>query len=260
MAGDAFEETLAGFRRWAGTTERKLSGDPEDDAAELYTVFSLMPDYLGIDAPSRLTAGSLNELLLDVYPRKVTVLDRNDVASTIPALRDLTSYLADTRALTEGTARAMDRELDEIEPGFADAVMDPSNWGPATAMMHAMHRDGVDISDSAAVDSWIAQQNAGVLAAPAADPLTWDGIDLKEAFGIPDVVAPVRLPDDEALTALAGAAPLLADLRGLARDVRETPVRAACRVPELRPWLLNCNFLDQPVIFMPLVRTHGSVR
>ena len=94
-------------------------------------------------------------------------------------------------------------------------------------MMHAMHRDGVDISDSAAVDSWIAQQNAGVLAAPAADPLTWDGIDLKEAFGIPDVVAPVRLPDDEALTALAGAAPLLADLRGLARDVRETPVRAA---------------------------------
>ena len=227
MADDAFDETLAGFRRWACTTERKLSGDPEEDAAELYTVFSLMPDYLGIDAPSRLTAGSLNELLLHVYPRKVTVLDRKDVASTIPALRDLTSYLADTGAITAATERAMDRELDEVEPDFADAVMDPSNWGPATAMMHAMHRDGVDISDSAAVDSWIAQQNAGVLAAPAADPLTWDGIDLKEAFGIPDVVAPVRLPDDEALTALAGAAPLLSDLRGLARDVRETPVRAA---------------------------------
>ena len=192
-----------------------------------------MPDYLGIDDPSRLTAGSLNELLLDVYPRKVTVLDRKDVASTIPALRDLTSYLADTGAITAATARAMDRELDEVEPEFADAVMDPANWGPATAMMHAMHRDGVDISDSAAVDSWIAQQNAGVLAAPAADPLTWDGIDLKEAFGIPDVVAPVRLPDDEALTALAGAAPLLADLRGLARDVRETPVRAATVDPLL---------------------------
>jgi hypothetical protein len=144
MAGDAFEETLAGFRRWAGTTERKLSGDPEEDAAELYTVFSLMPNYLGIDAPSRLTAGSLNELLLHVYPRKVTVLDRNDIASTIPALRDPTSYLADTGAVTEGTARAMDRELDEIEPDFADAVMDPFNWGPATALMHAMHRDGVD--------------------------------------------------------------------------------------------------------------------
>jgi hypothetical protein len=227
MAGDAFEETLARFRRWAGTTERKLSGDPEEDAAELYALFGLMPDYLEIDTPSRLTAGLLNDLLLDVYPRKVTVLDRNDIASTIPALRDLISYLADTGAVTAATARAMDRELDEIEPDFADAVMDPANWGPATAMMHAMHRDGVNIGDQASVDTWIAQQNAGVLDARAADPLTWDGVDLKEAFGIPDVVAPVRLPDDEALTALAAAAPLLADLLGLARDVRETPVRAA---------------------------------
>ena len=112
-------------------------------------------------------------------------------------------------------------------------------------MMHAMHRDGVDISDSAAVDSWIAQQNAGVLAAPAADPLTWDGIDLKEAFGIPDVVAPVRLPDDEALTALAGAAPLLADLRGLARDVRETPVRAATVDSLLLGLAVECELVER---------------
>ena len=173
------------------------------------------------------------------------MLDRKDVASTIPALRDLTSYLADTGAITAATERAMDRELDEVEPDFADAVMDPSNWGPATAMMHAMHRDGVDISDSAAVDSWIAQQNAGVLAAPAADPLTWDGVDLKEAFGIPDVVAPVRLPDDEALTALAGAAPLLADLRGLARDVRETPVRAASVDSLLLGLAVECELVER---------------
>jgi hypothetical protein len=252
VAGDAFEETLAGFRRWAGTTERKLSGDPEEDAAELYTVFSLMPDYLGIDAPSRLTAGSLNELLLGVYPRKVTVLDRKDIASTIPALRDLTSYLADTGAITAGTARAMDRELDEIEPDFGDAVMDPANWGPATAMMHAMYRDGVDISDSASVDAWIAQQNAGVFAgnaggfaAPEADPLTWDGVDLKEAFGIPDVVAPVRLPDDEELTALAVAAPLLAGLRGLARDVRETTVPAATVDPLLLELAVECELVER---------------
>jgi len=68
-----------------------------------------------------------------------------------------------------------------------------------------------------------------------ADPLTWDGIDLKDAFGIPNVLAPIRLPDEAALTALAGAAPLLADLRGLARRVRETTVRAA----DVDPLLLN---------------------
>jgi hypothetical protein len=245
MAGSAFEETLAGFGRWAGTTERKLSGDPQEVAAELSTVFSLMPDYLGIDTPSELTAALLNELLLDVYPRKVTVIDREDVASTVPALRDLTSYLADTGAITATAARAMDQELDKIEPDFADAVMDPANWGPATAMMHAMHRDGVNVGDSASVDAWIAQQNGAVFPVHSADPLAWDGVDLKEAFGLPDVVAPVRLPDDEELTALAGAAPLLAELRGLARDVRETEVRAATVDPLLLNLAVACELVDR---------------
>jgi hypothetical protein len=237
MAGDAFEEALTGFRRWAGTTERKLSGDLENDAAELDALFGLMPDYLGIDTPAQLTAGSLNELLLHVYPRKVTVIDRDDTGFTIPALRDLTAYLADTGAITITAARALDRELDTIEPDFADAVMNPANWGPATAMMHAIHRDGVDISDSGAVDEWIARQNAaafgGDVFAGYANPLTWDDADLKADFDLPDVVAPVRLPDDATLGALAASAPLLADLRGLARAVRETTVRACDADPFL---------------------------
>lgn len=231
MAGNAFDETLAGFRRWADATERKLSGDPEDDAAELRTVFDLMPDYLGIEVPSGLAAGDLTRLLLDVYPRKVTVFDREDTAGTIPALRDLVAYLAEAGAVVPAAAQALERELDQIEPDFADAVMDPAKWGPATAMMHAMHRDGVDLSDSAAVDQWVARQNAGLLAGyefagGADDPVTWDETDLKEAFGIPDVLAPVRLPDEAALTALASTAPLLTGLRDLARSVRETTVRA----------------------------------
>lgn len=41
-----------------------------------------------------------DQLLLTVYPRKVTVLHREDAASAIPALRDLTAYLADTKAIT----------------------------------------------------------------------------------------------------------------------------------------------------------------
>jgi hypothetical protein len=240
MAGNAFDETLAGFRRWADTTERKLSGDPEADAAELSTVFGLMPDYLGIEVPSRLAAGDLTRLLLEVYPRKVTVFDREDTAGTIPALRDLTAYLADTAAILPATAQALELELDQIELDFADEVMDPANWGPATALVHAMHGDGVDLSDRAAVDQWIARQNAGRLAdnefaGTEADPLTWDDADLKEAFGIPDVLAPIRLPDEAALTALASTAPLLTDLRGLAREVRETTVRT----PDVDPLLVR---------------------
>src|SRR5260370_6482356 len=225
MAGNGFEETLSSFRRWADTAERKLSGDPETDAAELGMVFDLMPDYLGMEDPSRLAEGDLTRLLLDVYPRKVTVLNCEDTADTIPALRDLITYLADTDTITPATAQALERELDEIEPDFANDVMDPANWGPAKATMQAMHRDGVDTNDSAAVGRWIARHKAGQFADADADPLTWDGIDLKEAFRIPDVLAPIRLPDEAELTALASAAPLMTDLRDLAREVRETAVR-----------------------------------
>lgn len=62
---------------------------------------------------------------------------------------------------------------------------------------------------------------------------------------VPDVVAPVRLPDDEALTALARAAPLLADLRGLARDVRETPVRAIAVDPIFLGLAMECELVDR---------------
>ena len=257
MTGNAFDMTLTGFRRWADTTERKLSGDPEADAAELGTLFDLMPDYLEKESPARLTPGDLTQLLLSVYPRKVTVFNREDTADTIPALRDLTVYLADTGAITAAAARSLERELDEIEPDFADGMMDPSNWGPARTMVTAMHRDGVDMGNQAAIDRWIALQNAGLLggefddqfagdfADDEADPRSWDGVDLKEAFGLPDILAPVRLPGEAALTALACAAPLLTDLRGLARDARETTVRAVDVHPLLLALAVQAELVEQ---------------
>jgi hypothetical protein len=138
MADNSFEDTLVDFRRWADSTGRTLNGDRDTDAAELGILSGLIPDYLA-DDPARLAPGHLTALLLDVYPRKVTVLDREETADTIPAVRDLVIYLTDTGAIIPATARALERELDEIEPAFPDAVLNPANWGPATATMHAMH-------------------------------------------------------------------------------------------------------------------------
>jgi hypothetical protein len=248
MAGNAFEETLVEFRRWAGTPGQQLNGGLEADAAELGMLFGLMPDYLGIESPSELITEHLDQLLLDLYPRKVTVLDGEDTADTIPALRDLTAYLADSRAITAESALAMQRELDEIEPRFADAVMDPANWGPARAAVQAMYRDGVDLDDHDAVDRWIAQQQPQPPTSHRADPLTWGGTDLRHAFGIPEVLAPARTPDQATLTALADAAPLLADLRDMARDVRAATVRTDDADP----------FLVQLAVESELVRQDGE--
>jgi hypothetical protein len=64
-------------------------------------------------------------------------------------------------------------------------------------------------------------------------PASWDGIDLEDAFDLPPVLPPVRLPEEAELAAQARRSGLLADLRALADQVRETPVPTATVSPVL---------------------------
>jgi hypothetical protein len=214
MTTDPFDAALAGFQRWTATTKRKLSADP---AGEVETLLDLMRDYLDVESPADLGEGDLRELLLSVYPRKITVFDAADTAGTVPAVRDFLAYLAERGEVPEGKARALERELDEIAPRFTEEMMDPSNWGMAGSLVRAMAADGVDLDDQAAVDRWISGYNAhlgGI--GDEEDYEDDDFVDLKEAFGLPDQMAPLRLPDPSDLAALARRAPLMAQLRKLA--------------------------------------------
>jgi hypothetical protein len=177
MANDPFTTALAGFRRWAKTTKHKLSGDSVADAEELKLVLDLMRDYLGIERPADLGPGDLEELLLRGYPRNITLLDPAEAEDTIPAVRDFLAYLAESGAMTQGAARQLERELDRIAPRFADAVMDPANWGTPSS-------DGEDI-------------------------------DFKDAFGLPDQLPPIRLPAEAELAGMARGAPLIGQLLAL---------------------------------------------
>ena len=127
MAKEPVDATLKGFTRWAGKAPQMLSGDPDADARELRLLLDLLRNYAGIDDPADLRPGDIEELLLRVYPRKVTVLDAGETGDTVPAMRDLLAFLADTGAVTSEAAKRLVRELDEAEPQFASAVMDPGN-------------------------------------------------------------------------------------------------------------------------------------
>ena len=244
VASDRVDATLKGFTRWARAAPQKLGGDPDADAEELRLLLGMLRDHVGVDDPADLGPGDLRELLLGVYPDKVTVLDAEETADTVPAVRDLLSFLTDTGAVAAEAAKRLERELDEIAPRFTDAVMDPKNWGMARSITHAMVSDGVDLADQDAVDSWIARYNLRVGAGRADDEeledvdldddldpddyvLDDEDFDLKEAFGLPDRLPPVRLPPEPELAAMSRAAPLLGQARTLAewvtagRDVTE---------------------------------------
>jgi hypothetical protein len=65
------------------------------------------------------------------------------------------------------------------------------------------------------------------------EPTNWDDIDLEDAFDLPPVLAPIRLPDEAELAAQARRSTLLADLRALADEVRRTTVQTAAVNPVL---------------------------
>ena len=242
MAKDSVDATLARFSRWAGKTTRDLSGDPGVNVGELRLLLDLMRNYLGIDDPADLGRGDIEELLLRVYPRKVTVMDGEDTEDTVPAMRDLLAFLRETGAVPGQAVKLLEGELDEVAPRFADAVMDPARWGIASSFARAMAADGVDFGDPAAVDRWIARYNAGIDSGAVQDLLPagignaddWDlddedddDYDLKEGFGLPDRLPPMRLPAADELAAMARNSPLLgrvsrlAEWAGAGRDVTE---------------------------------------
>jgi hypothetical protein len=223
MARDPVDVTLAKFTRWAGKTTGKLSGDPDVDARELRLVLDLLRNHLGIDDPADLRSGDLDEVLLSVYPREVTVLDREDAEDTIPAMWDFLAFLADTKAVTGKAAASLERELDEAAPQFVDAVMDPANWGPMRAIVQEMSVDGVDLSDVDAVTRWIERHRRTGADENPYDDVDYDfddeDVDLKEAFGLPDQLPPIRLPAEDEVADAARAAPLLEQMRRLAEWV-----------------------------------------
>lgn len=224
MAGeprDVFGAAAEDFASWAAERpDRTAAADP----GEARLLLELMRDYLDLEAPGELTPGDLRTLLLDVYPRKVTVLRGEDAADTVPAARALVRFLAETGAVR--SAAALQGELDELEPGFLDAVMDPGRWGMARALTQAMAEDGVDFADQDAVADWIVRHNArqpGL--AEDEDPFgaddedgyfTDDYEDFKEAFGLPDRLPALRLPPIAELARAARGTVLLARARELA--------------------------------------------
>src|SRR5258707_12200941 len=116
VASDRVDATLKGSTRWASAAPQKLSGDPAADAKELRLLLGMLRDHVGMDDPADLGPGDLRELLLAVYPSKVTVLDAEGTADTVPAVRDLLAFLAHTGAGPAEAAKRLDAGRDAKQP------------------------------------------------------------------------------------------------------------------------------------------------
>ena len=80
---------------------------------------------------------------------------------------------------------------------------------------------------------------------PDDEPTNWDDVDLEDAFDLPPVLPPVRLPEEAELAAQARRSALLADLRALADEVRKTTVQTAAVNPALLRLAEDAGLVDR---------------
>ncbi|WP_190818863.1 hypothetical protein [Saccharopolyspora pogona] len=214
MERDPVNSLLPELAEWAEKQEQPVHGNSHD--AEI--LLRLLYEHVGLADFAELRPADLDELLLELFPVKVAVEPDEDIAEVIATLRDLLSFAGDTGRMSTEQIDGLRRKVDEIEPRFAETVMDPANWGGAHALEQALMAEGVDPTDEAAVARWVdeAAESLG-----EAQPY-----DLREELGLPDRLPPLRLPSDEELAAAARQSPLLDRARRLALRTVACPINA----------------------------------
>jgi hypothetical protein len=157
------------------------------------------------------TTEDLEDVLLEWCPQTLVVPEER-VAKVIPAARAFMSFLDDAGLLDPESDRygALDATLDWIALRFEEAMRDASRFSPAKAAVSAMRAEGVDLSDSQAVDQFLSEFEL-----PEEVSLAEEGPAEAPFF------RPVALPSLGELQVAAAAAPALRRLRELTEWVGE---------------------------------------
>ena len=152
----ARDELLERFERWLDAQGRPVELRSD---AELVLGFKwvYLDGHLG-----RWCTADLDELLLELYPRKV-IVDRELAELTISAVAGLLAFLDEQGLLVPGSdplPRLLAR-LDGLRGPFIEALGDASRYGLGKSLFGAMAADGVDPDDDAAFGGWVEAFNAG---------------------------------------------------------------------------------------------------
>ncbi|GAA2880225.1 hypothetical protein GCM10010517_42760 [Streptosporangium fragile] len=154
-------------------------------------------DYLDVNELGDFTPLAFEELLLNIYPRKV-IAPPESAPETVAAARTLVDFLLATEEIGGKMAHRMRSVLDRIEPEMPIALADTSRFGMAKSLFSAMGADALEQGAVLSVSDVDEQPLAEECDCPGCSPLP-----------------PVRLASPETLARSAARVPLLTDARRL---------------------------------------------
>jgi len=131
--------------------------------AELMIQFGF--NYLGTTVP-RMSAADAEEILTELFPRKVSLSSPDEADCVIPELSAFWRYLGREHRLA--SASAILKLLDDLQPRFKAMMNDPTKFGMGKSFVMAGQSAGLDMSDEQQLQSFAAQYNAALAAEHAA--------------------------------------------------------------------------------------------
>ena len=109
--------------------------------------------------PLRWSPTVVELFMLDFLPSKVT-LSEAELDALPEVLTSWVRFALTKRGLEEQFVAEAAEVVDELTAEFREAMIDERNFGPGKSMLLALQADGVDITDQAAVEAWLADFNA----------------------------------------------------------------------------------------------------
>jgi hypothetical protein len=209
----------------------RLDTSPED----LMTEFASWTDDHGLDVDLFVietaldlmecvpwTAHDLHELMVELFPRKVTIPE-SERPGVIPTLHGWIDFLADRHPTRSHDVAALHAEIDRNTAAFLAAMTDERNYGVAKFWATRMIENGVDAEDETQVRRFLAMAQTGEIDYDQnvlAEIMRRGSFDEEiGAFDFEDdgdrLLPPVSLPGTEELITLATSAPLVTRLRAL---------------------------------------------
>ncbi|MFT7838050.1 hypothetical protein Q5530_18090 [Saccharothrix sp. BKS2] len=250
----------AEFESW--TTARDADADPFVVEVALEWQVSRGGD------PARWAAEDIQELLVEWFPRKVT-MNRPEWPGVLSTLHRWVDFLSVAPVDRPGDPAALHAVIDQVAPVFFERMADERHCGPAKFWATRMIEHGVDPQDGEGVRRFVAAVQAGevdydqdVLAEIMRRGAFDAGIDLVDPGvdeGAGRHLPPVVLPSDQDLAAMARDSALVTRLRVLVTWVgagRALTATKRLRVADARELagLLN---VDEP--YLERARSSGDL-
>ncbi|MBO3745495.1 hypothetical protein J5X84_05385 [Streptosporangiaceae bacterium NEAU-GS5] len=223
MSIEWVNRAIDGLRAWGH--ERGV----EVDVDEIRLLCDYASDYLEVNELGDFRSGTFEELLLEIYPRKV-IAPPETAVETIAAARTLVDFLLDTGEVGTKAAARMRATIDDIEPEMPGALADTTKFGMAKSLFSAIGADALDVpeGDSLGVpDPDVVRE--------AVEAMTGDdACDCPGCAPLP----PVRLDPPAEIARAVRDVPLLMDAHAvaewMAESERTTTARKSLRVRDAR--------------------------